>query len=372
MPRKKLVRPLPPLRRNRSLARSEYKIERLSEILRDAAKKHQTEQRQVFYAVRDVAKRFDVSLSLVAAVYRQLEREGLLTRVRGSRTLLEAFGSGRQVVVHAIIGVPMALSSFLTRQKYRMFFMRMRRELRRRGFVTAGLLYEGSEANADFLFERIRQCNVDSVLWYMPDRCARETAFLLRDAGVRVIGIGDGNLPSFACRYEIQREKAIAEILRDWKAGGEIDKVQIVRTRARSAMEEERITELVESEGLAYEFSSATHESYDTFLRGLAVGEGSAVILPALSGSLLAFRSPDALIHLMNQRRVALVDGPVSLPFADVPLVKVDLAVADWQRVTSSITTDLLAKEAPDPSGPTVFQAEAKLRVPLSDFAQCI
>lgn len=58
------------------------------------------------------------------------------------------------------------------------------------------------------------------MLWYMPDRCARETALLLKDSGVRVIGVADGGLPAWPCRFEISRENATAKIMRDWKVPG--------------------------------------------------------------------------------------------------------------------------------------------------------
>jgi len=250
MARKKISRRLPPLRGKLKLSRADVKTEQLSEILRQAAHRHQTGKPQVFYALREVANRFDVALSMVAAVYRQLESEGLLTRLRGSRTLLKGLDDGRQISVHAIVAIPMPLSSFLRRQKCRMFFMSIRRELRRRGFMTAGLFYEEREARPDFLLERIKHCKVDTVLWYRPDHCARETSRLLRDNGVRVIGVADGGIPALPCRFEISRERAVSKILWDWKSRENIIRANIVSAGRRSAVEEERLKALLERIGL--------------------------------------------------------------------------------------------------------------------------
>lgn len=74
----------------------------------------------------------------------------------------------------------------------------------------------------------------------------------------------------------------------------------------------------------------------------------------------------------MNRRRVALVDGPVSLPFATTPPVRADLAVADWEAVASGITEEFLTKEVFAHSTTTVFEASAFLQAPLSEFAQAI
>jgi hypothetical protein len=40
--------------------------------------------------------------------------------------------------------------------------------------------------------------------------------------------------------------------------------------------------------------------------------------------------------------------------------------------VAERIVNDLISQDAFHEAGPTVFEAEAKLRVPLSDFAQSI
>jgi len=59
------------------------------------------------------------------------------------------------------------------------------------------------------------------VIWFSPDRSRRETVATLRDAGVRLVGVRDGGLPSIPCRYEIRRENALRTILRRWRASSE-------------------------------------------------------------------------------------------------------------------------------------------------------
>jgi len=372
MARKKIPRQLPPLRGKLGRSGKDVKTEQLSEILRQTARKHQSENAQVFYALREVADRFNVSLSMVAAVYRQLETEGLLMRLRGSRTLLKGLGAGRQVSVHGIVGVPMSLAFFLTRQKYRMFFMCARREMRRRGFVSAGIFYEAGEERADFLVERIKHCKADSVLWYRPDPCARETARLLQDSGIRVIGVADGGLPALPCHFEIARDKAVAEILSNWKRCGSIRTVCAVHAGRRSAVEEEKLKGLLENARLQYNFVDAERAQCDQLLRSLMEEQESATVLLGEAASLCAFRAPDRLIDLMSRKRVALVDGPVSLPFAKTPPVRADFAVADWEAVASGITDEILTGKAFESPTRTVFEAIAYLQAPLNEFAQTI
>jgi len=59
------------------------------------------------------------------------------------------------------------------------------------------------------------------------------------------------------------------------------------------------------------------------------------------------------------------------MPFAKVPDARVDLVTVDWQGVAAKIVDDLISQEAFQ-EGPTIFEAEARLAVPLSAFAQSI
>ena len=60
------------------------------------------------------------------------------------------------------------------------------------------------------------------------------------------------------------------------------------------------------------------------------------------------------------------------MPFAKVPDVRVDLVTVDWRSLAERIVDDLITQEAFKVAGPTVFEAEPKLRVLLSEFAQPI
>ena len=75
---------------------------------------------------------------------------------------------------------------------------------------------------------------------------------------------------------------------------------------------------------------------------------------------------------LLQAHRVALVSGPVSMPFARVPEIQVDLITVDWQLIAERIVDDLISQDAFQLPGPTIFDAQAQLRVPLSAFSQSI
>ena len=149
MARKKVTRALAPLPSRRALEKAHHKTEALIDILRGVAVKNQQEQPRAFHSVRAVAEHFRVPVSTVSRAYRHLEQEGLLTRLRGSKTLLQGLHFDRRLSVRAFVGLPASLSTFLTIHAYRMFFIKIRRELRLRGFATAMVFAEKEEARTD-------------------------------------------------------------------------------------------------------------------------------------------------------------------------------------------------------------------------------
>lgn len=374
MARKKIARTLAPLPGKRVLDGALNKTERLVEILREVALKNQQEQPRVFYSMRDVALRFNVPVSTVSRAYRELELEGLLNRVRGSKTILQGLHFDRHLSVRAFVGLPASLSEFVTIQAYRTFFIKIRRELRLRGFATAMLFFEKAEASSDVLTKRLKAYEIDTVIWFQPSREAKETALRLSDLGIRLIGVAHHQVPSIACRYHVRRDAAIRALLVEWKARHAVQRVTLIQAiDQRSPAIEETLNVILEE--LAIKSSVATFQGQRSkaFVRTLQKAKTDGMIFssPALA-SKFCCRCPDAVTELLQRHRVAFINGPVGMPFAKVPDVRVDLVTVDWQLVAERIVDDLITQEAFKIAGPTVFEAQANLRVPLSDFAQAI
>ena len=252
MARKKIARGLSPLPSRLTFkAKKKHKGAQLLETLRDIAIANQQEEPRVFYPIREVARHLGVPLSTVSRIYNALEEEGILVSVRGSKTLLQGLSGGRHLSVLGFIGMPALTSSFVTLQDCRTFFIRTRRELRARGFAVATVFYDRSDGQNGRLFSRIDKYDFDTVLWHQPDRAAKETVPQLKDGGVQVIELSDRWFPSIRCRYEVQRESAIASILRDWHANDAITSVVVVRGIEISAAKEELLKTLLEEEGIA-------------------------------------------------------------------------------------------------------------------------
>src|SRR5262245_11404149 len=105
MARKQIARGLPRLPSRPTFKATKHKGAQLLEILRGIAMANQQDEPQVFYPIREVARHFAVPLSTVSRVYHELEEEGILVSVRGSKTLLQGLSRGRHLSVLGFVGV---------------------------------------------------------------------------------------------------------------------------------------------------------------------------------------------------------------------------------------------------------------------------
>jgi hypothetical protein len=373
MARKKVSRALAPLPSRRALDKAHHKTEALTAILRDVAVKNQREQPLAFHSVRAVGAHFRVPVSTVSRAYHVLEQEGLLSRVRGSKTVLQGLHFDRQLKVRSFVGFPASVSRFVTLQDYRTFFIRIRRELRLRGFAAATAFFEPAEASSDVLSKRFKAYEVDTVIWFQPGKESAITALHLADMGIRLLGVANDSFCQFPCRYQVRRDRAIKALLASWKTE-DSGRVTVVESKEqRSAAIDETLHGILEELGIPWSVATYQNQRSEAFLRELQRKKTSGVIFSSSAlASKFSFRAPAAVADLLGAQRVALVNGPVSMPFARVPDVKVDLVTVDWQLVAEKIVDDLISQDAFQLPGPTFFEAEAKLRVPLSAFAQSI
>lgn len=372
MARKKVSRALAPLTNPCALAKAHHKTEKLTEILRGVAVKNQQEQPRAFHSVREVATHFRIPVSTVSKVYRTLEQEGLLSRVRGSKTLLQGLHFDRQLKVRAFVGLPSSVSAFITLQDYRMFFIRIRRELRLRGFAAATAFFEPAEAASDALAKRFRTYEVDTVIWFQPGKEARTTALHLADMGIRLLGLANDSVCHIPCRYQVRRDSAIRALLDNWKSQ-QPERVIVVQPKEpRSSTIDESLHRALDALDIPWVVIPYSGQRSEAFLRDLQKKKTGGIIFPSSGlASKFCFRAPQAVADLLQAHRVAFLNGPVSMPFAKVPDAKVDLVTVDWQSVAERIVDDLISQEAFQP-GPTTFEAEAKLCVPLSAFGQSV
>jgi hypothetical protein len=359
---------LPPLPKRLTLKKAENTVGALLSLLREIALSNRTEQPQTFYSLREVAQNFTLSVSIVSRSFLLLEDEGLLGRIRGSRTVLHGRKYDRKLHVRGVVGIPVSIFRFSALADYRALILQLRRQLRRRGFMPAAVFFERNEIRNGSLTSNLLQAKVDTILWFSPDRECQATVAAVRDAGVRVIGVNDNVLPSIPCRYEIRRDPALRAILRQWRASGLTSTVVVTEPRGHSAVEEERCRVMSEDELLPAETLTIGEGQLKRVLTALFRRENRGILLTGSAAAFCAVREPEAFHDLLRKCRVALVDGPISMLFARAPVVTVDLITVDWKTLASCIVSDLITQAAWRKSGSLLFEAQAQMNVPLQKF----
>ncbi len=357
---------LPSLPKRLASKKTESRAQTLFRFLQKVGIANRKAQPQTFYSLREVAHNFSLPISMVRNVFVLLEEEGIIGRVRGSRTVLHGRKFDRHLYVRGVVGLPVSIFQFCAFADYRTFITQIRRQLRSRGFMPAAIFFERDEIKGNLIAQYLFEAKADSVIWFSPDRQARETLALLGDAGVRVTGVSDYVLPSMRCRYEIRRENALRSLVRAWLALGLTSTVVVSEARRRSAVDEERCLAASVDEKLPSEIMIIGESALKRAVGALSRRQNRGIFLTASAAAFCAARAPRVLWDLMQKRRVALVDGPVGLFFGDIPAAPVDIITVDWGALTSRIVDDLISQAAWEKKESLVFHAEAHLRVPLN------
>ena len=343
------------------------KTELLLHKLRGLALEQQRGTPQVFLSLREAAKRFGAPNSRMAEVYRRLAREGILTTVRGSRTLLRATGSGRTLQVRGVIGMPLSVTRLTSLRDYRHCFHHLRDALHRRGFMVFPLFFQQGAPDAAFLVDKLKAEKVDGALWLLPDGAERDTDARLRDAGIPFLGFDLESLSTSDARYQVHRERALRAILRGWRSDRQVAEVVVVRASGEPSRHMARLPKvraLIEEEGFRCETVMLPPRGVTAFLSSLCACKNRAVVLPGPPAAVLAWRGSAAAHEVLTSCRVALLDGPIDLfPDAASAPPQVDVVTAEWAAIADVVADEIVSGKAAAAGETVTFQANHRTRV---------
>ena len=226
MARHNTIRNLPQLKEViphfNGLSKGQTHYRSILEMLRGLCENLRKDTPQTFYSMRDVAVFFDVQLRTIAVVYESLEQEGLLNRIRGSRTLLSGKKNAPIHSIRGVVGLPIWLDMLVASSFTRHVNMDLEERLRLRGFV-ADLIFhvtKQEENHADFA-ERLLKHQLDIVIWQNPGPRCHQNILTLQDHGVRIVVIqtteAKTNLP--AVTYIQDWKPAYVELGKHWREG---------------------------------------------------------------------------------------------------------------------------------------------------------
>ena len=354
------------------LKRRQGNSDRLFLVIRSLARKQQGNAPKVFLSLRAAARRFNVPVSAMASVYRKLSDEGMLISIRGSQTLLQKRGPLRTLKARGVIAMPVSISRFQVLNDYRRCLLILRDELRERGFLVSTIFCEHAVAAGRGLIAAFRKERVDVAVWLLPDSADRETVLQLKDAGIRFVGINITPLSGMQTRYQIGRKQAIRAIIQAWRADPRLSGTTIIQLAREAKSDQERLIRLralVESEGMECRIAKVLVANLSAFLSSVCQEKHNGVILPAAPATLLGWHAPETLSTVLGSCRVALIDGPIDLPYADAPInATVDLVTASWLPIVKRIASDITKGAAFEDGEQIIFQAKPYLGVSLAQY----
>ena len=370
MSRKPLHRALPPLAKvvpNRAtVLAQDNRTAAVRDALRQAIGRLRTNSARPFYAMREVAAFFDTSCTVVARVYHQLDREGLLLPLRGSKTLLAPRKMQPRSPIRGVVGIPIWVHGF-TLTDWRHFFTRLEEELRRYHFVADVIFFSNQAYDDHSLVERCVAHQLDHLIWLDPISSGREAIETLVDCGVRVVSLGEevDDLPGRP--YRLSWQHAVRQGLRQWKRAG-LSTV-IIPQMPSDAPLHHRLKQLLRQEGLLHRVWPVAETEVASCFAALNMQphEGIVFEFPLVCLSLCQ-QALTHMIELCRRHRVMLADS-VNIPAPLVKGIEVDMAAMDWDKVIDWVVNDLV-DGAPPASRPVhTFRARWLPRVPLSRFA---
>lgn len=348
MARKQYPRVLPPLpvvlADFPGFGREDNKSVLVVQWLRTAIERTRQEQPVVFYSVREVANFFGIALKTAVESFEKLEAEGLVTRVRGSHTLLEGRRQQPRHPIRGVVGVPVYLPALVYGNDWRAFLMDLEEHLRRYHFVCDFVFYHARDQRDETLKERLLDHDLDMVFWYVPIPEHVPTMLRLLDGGVKLVVVSDGK-GQFPCeQYYLDLDVGAHDAMKNWAAQGVRSCVILKSPRHPSRHSHAVVERAIRAAGLPWEVWELEDAEVPGAIQRLVRQRRQGVIFTSYPwGETLCAKFPPRMEKLFVTCRVFLAQGAVYCPAFEgryVPADTIELPNAAMaQRVAADIST---------------------------------
>ena len=316
------------------------------EELRDAAKKLRSGTSQPFYSMREVADFFQAPLGTISSVYKALEREGIINRIRSSRTMLV----GKQVLprdaVRGVVGIPIWLHSIMLLIYTRTLAMDLEEHLRRSGYVADLIFYSAKEEEADPEFAmRLLRHRLDAVILHTPIADCRQNILSLRERGVRVLVIqrkeARRDLP--AVIYLQDYQSAYQKMAVQWHQAG-IRKVWLWSSLAdlHYKAEADTFKSILNRQGLDMEF---VQDEPNQLLKRMRLAKSKSpmavAFLDGTHSDEICNCEPQIVEQISQLARLAFCVGSIRIPYLHARKIKADIVDFSPAEIASRLADDI-------------------------------
>lgn len=354
------------------LAQTRTQTAALLDLLRRIARDARRGDRQRFYPARAVGDAFRVPLPTVLRVFAELEKEGILLRVRGSGTLLQPRQAKPSASVRGVVGLPLWQYGYCNLTDWRLFVAALSDALRQRGYVADLIFFQSGEQPR--LLDQLMAHHLDWIVWFKPRQEHGMIVQMLADRGVHTAIVMQRyvnlSLPAYHLRFENAIRRAFAAWRRDgirsvvvaqpWPLDPDSEWPSWLRWRLKEAHMD-----------CHFEFLP-DWQHFPTLCAHLTRRATSGIWLP--DDWFGGFASEDHARRMANllQRKRVLIGGRLEMPAVYLSGCRIDATVQDWPAITSRIADDITTGRLLKHRDPVAIDARLDLRADATRFAQLL
>jgi hypothetical protein len=293
----------------------------------------------------------------------------LLTRIRGSQTLLVGKVISPRSPVRAIVGIPIWLHALVVSPYSRALHIEMEEKLRESGFVADFIFFRGDEIQEPSFVTRLLHHNLDQVVWHTPHPLATNVLLSLKDHGIRQVTIQSTEsrtsipIPT----YLMDWQPAYRELAKRWFDEGirkviVPDPVYLPSKRALKAF----LSTLTKS-GLEYVVVDGDPKLLQHAALSDKKQESTAIAFMDQQGAdAICNEEPVILEELSRTCRIAFCRGPIRLPYFNHRPVPVDIVRFSPVEIADRIVHDLIQGTTITEGVIHVFQASYQAQIALN------
>lgn len=320
--------------------------------------------------MRETADYFGVSLWTALAVYRRLERDGLVVRVRGSQTLLPARpGTASRASARGSVVLMSWLPGFLHTPDQRFVVMQMEKCLWDRGFVSEIVFYHEEDKPDPGFSRRILAHRPDYAVWLMPGPADESTMAAISDAGVRLVVVADQPVRTRTPQYKIDWQKGWRAAMRCWQGEG-VTRVVIPTPSFGVRIIRPRHVEVLRELGIPYDFVPFDEtETMENYVGRLAVQPSGIVFEYDIWHARVCTQAPRAFARLLAEKRV-LQCWPLPIEPGFLKAARADVVLMPWQEIIDRIVGDLSSGRLLSMRHDVNFQAAWQHRAPAASLSR--
>lgn len=304
---------------------------------------------QPFYAMRDIAKHFGLSLATVGLAYRELEHEGILTRIRGSQTLVAGTAASLHKPVRSVIGFPIRVHSFVVSPYSRALLVALEDRLQDNGFIADFIFFsEKQDEHPDFA-ERLFRRNLNFIIWHTPHPNTSQVMRLATDHGIQqMILQPTESLTTFAHpTYLLDWQSAYNKAGEAWSKRGIRNVVIPYPTHLPSNRVLTCFTAAMERKGIGVEVVPNDADALCSKAKMLS-HSGPVVVgfLDLVGSEYLCNGQPVVMEKIRQFARIAFCRGPVRAPYFECHSLSADVVGFSAAHIADRIVSDI--RRAPD------------------------